>query len=190
MVFKHLKQEKKLVIPPMEEPKDEDQLTLINNRTNYKVNKDKIEKLFKHNIKDIKLMMERISAKAQLNTLLQQLPGRVTSPKLQKKPVEGNWSVPVRIEYRTEDQIENKIPPKVYEKTVICHNARIAEEQAYMLAIVQMYQENPELFEKIQSIKLAKNIKDSEKKLPLVRDLKQEGWTAVPLRPYRKLVMV
>jgi len=59
-----------------------------------------------------------------------------------------------------------------------------------MLAIVQMYQENPELFEKIQSIKLAKNIKDSEKKLPLVRDLKQEGWVAVPLRPYRKLVMV
>ncbi len=42
-------------------------------------------------------MMEKISSKAELNTLLQQLPGRVTSPKLEKKQVQSNWSVPVRI---------------------------------------------------------------------------------------------
>ena len=106
-------------------------------------------------------MMETISAKAELNNLLQQLPGRVTSPKLQKKTVEGFWSVPVRIEYRTEDHIENRIPPKVYEKTVICQNAKIAEEEAYMQAIIELYQDNPDLFEKIQSIKIAKNIKDA-----------------------------
>jgi hypothetical protein len=42
-------------------------------------------------------MMTKISAKAELNTLLQQLPGRVTSPKLEKKMMDGFWSVPVRI---------------------------------------------------------------------------------------------
>ncbi len=42
-----------------------------------------------------------------------------------------------------------------------------------MRAITRMYQENPDLFEKIQSIKLAKNIKDAEKKLPLLRVAKQ-----------------
>ena len=35
-----------------------------------------------------------------------------------------------------------------------------------------MYQNNPDLFEKIQSIKLAKGIKEPEKKLPLMRTLK------------------
>jgi hypothetical protein len=35
-----------------------------------------------------------------------------------------------------------------------------------------MYEENPDLFEKIKSIKLAKNIKDPEKKLPLLRNAK------------------
>jgi hypothetical protein len=58
---------------------------------------DKIEKLFRHNKKDIRKLIEKISAKAELNTLRQQLPERVTSPKLEKKMVEGNWSVPVKI---------------------------------------------------------------------------------------------
>ncbi len=40
-----------------------------------------------------------------------------------------------------------------------------------MQAIIDLYQENPLLFEKIQSIKIAKNIKDAEKKLPLMRNL-------------------
>ncbi len=70
--------------------------------------------------------MEIISAKAELNTLLQQLPGRVTSPKMEKKPAQGNWSVPVRIEYKTYDDIQNNKAPKVYEKTVLFHNTKIA----------------------------------------------------------------
>lgn len=41
--------------------------------------------------------METISAKAELNTLLQQLPGRVTSPKIMKRMVDNVWCVPVRI---------------------------------------------------------------------------------------------
>jgi hypothetical protein len=36
-----------------------------------------------------------------------------------------------------------------------------------------MYQDNPDLFEKIQSIKLAKGIKSPEKKLPLMRVVKE-----------------
>ncbi len=59
-------------------------------------------------------MMEKISSKAELNTLLQQLPGRVTSPKLEKKQVLGNWSVPVRIQYKTYDDIQNNKAPKIY----------------------------------------------------------------------------
>ena len=73
-------------------------------------------------------MMEKISAKAQLNTLLQQLPGRVTSPKLEKKPFQGNWLVPVRIEYKTYNDIQNNRAPKIYEKTITFHNTKIAEE--------------------------------------------------------------
>lgn len=97
MLYKHLKEEKRLVIAAVDQPKDEQEIALIKNRENYKINKEHIQKLFKHNVKDIREMMEKISAKAELNTLLQQLPGRVTSPKLQKKPVQGNWLVPVRI---------------------------------------------------------------------------------------------
>ena len=54
---------------------------------------------------DIRKMMEKISAKAELNTLLQHLPGRVTSPKIEKKIEDGNWKVPVRIEYKTVEDI-------------------------------------------------------------------------------------
>jgi hypothetical protein len=89
---------------------------------------DKIEKLFRHNKKDIRKLMEKISAKAELNTLLQQLPGRVTSPKLEKKMVEGNWSVPVKIEYKTYEDIQNNRLPKIYEKTIVFYNTKIAEE--------------------------------------------------------------
>jgi hypothetical protein len=41
-----------------------------------------------------------------------------------------------------------------------------------MEVIIEMYQDNPELFQKIQGIKLAKNIKDPEKKLFLLRNAK------------------
>jgi hypothetical protein len=51
---------------------------------------------------------------------------------------------------------------------VIDQNAKIAEEEAYMQALIELYEENPLLLEKIQSIKLAKNIKDAEKKLPVL----------------------
>lgn len=42
-----------------------------------------------------------------------------------------------------------------------------------MEAIIKMYEDNPDLFEKIQSIKLAKGIRDAEKKVPLLRVAKQ-----------------
>ena len=91
-------------------------------------------------------MMETISAKAELNTLLQQLPGIVTSPKLQKKIEDKNWKVPVRIEYKTAENIQENRQPKVYERTVVFPNTKIAEEEAYMEAIIEMYQQNPDLF--------------------------------------------
>jgi hypothetical protein len=37
-----------------------------------------------------------------------------------------------------------------------------------MQALIELYEQNPLLLEKIQSIKLAKNIKDAEKKLPVL----------------------
>ena len=40
-----------------------------------------------------------------------------------------------------------------------------------------MYQENPDLFEKIQAIKIAKKIKDLEKKIPLIRDANAVHWS-------------
>ena len=126
MLYKHLKEEKKLVIAPLEEEKDEDEVALINDRIHYHISQDKIEKVFKHNKTDIRKKMEAISAKAELNTLLQQLPGRVTSPKLQKKIEDGNWKVPVRIEYKTYEDIQDNKPPKVYEKYVVFHNTKVA----------------------------------------------------------------
>jgi hypothetical protein len=116
MLYKHLKEEKKLVIAPLEEEKDEDEIALINDRIHYKISDEKIEKVFMHNKTDIRKKMETISAKAELNTLLQQLPGRVTSPKLQKKIEDGNWKVPVKIEYKTHEDIQENRAPKVYEK--------------------------------------------------------------------------
>ncbi len=132
MIYKHLKEEKKLVIAPLEEEKDEDEIALINDRIHYKLSSEKIEKVFRHNKTDIRKMMEQISAKAELNTLLQQLPGRVTSPKIAKKIEDGNWKVPVRIEYKTADDIQENRQPKVYERTVVFPNTKIAEEEAYM----------------------------------------------------------
>jgi hypothetical protein len=43
--------------------------------------------------------------------------------------VEGNnWAVPVKIEYKTYENIQNNHPPKIYERTIVCHNTKIAEE--------------------------------------------------------------
>jgi hypothetical protein len=126
MIYKHLKEEKKLVIPPLEEEKDEDEIALINDRVHYKINTENIEKLFKHSKTDIRNMMEKISAKAELNTLLQQLPGRVTSPKIAKKIEDSNWKVPVRIEYKTAEDIQENRQAKIYERTVVFPNTKIA----------------------------------------------------------------
>ena len=132
MIYKHVKEQKKLVIAPLEEEKDEDEKKLIENRDHYLINIEKINKLFKHKNTDFRNMMEKISAKAELNTLLQQLPGTITSPKMPKSIVDGKWKVPVRIEYKTQDDIQNNRPPKVYERTVVFPNSKIAEEEAYM----------------------------------------------------------
>lgn len=70
--------------------------------------------------------MEKVSAKAELNTLLQQLPGRVTSPKIAKKIEDGNWKVPVRIEYKTAEDIQENRQAKIYERTVVFPNTKIA----------------------------------------------------------------
>jgi hypothetical protein len=104
------------------------------------INIEKVNKLFEHKKTDIRKMMEKISAKAELNTLLQQIPGRVTSPRIAKEIVDGNWKVPVRIEYKTADDIQENRPAKVYERTVVFQNTKIAEEEAYMEAIIEMYQ--------------------------------------------------
>ena len=63
-----------------------------------------------------------------------------------KKIEDKNWKVPVRIEYKTAENIQENRQPKVYERTVVFPNTKIAEEEAYMEAIIEMYQQNPDLF--------------------------------------------
>ena len=57
MIYKHLKEEKKLVMPPLEEGKDEDEIALINDRIHYRINRDKILRLWGFNNTDIRKMM-------------------------------------------------------------------------------------------------------------------------------------
>ena len=106
-----------------------------------------------------------------MNTLIQQFQGRITSPKLHKKTHEGKWEIIVRIEYRSDEEIESNDKGQIIEKTILHLNTKEAEEQGYMEAICELYYRNPDLYEKMFWIKRAKSIKTPEKKVKILRNI-------------------